>query len=93
MTDDGDGAGVDDLLGGQRAFLRVGLVVFGDEVELVGLVADLQATGGVDLVRRLLGADQAGRDRSLGPDRLALERVRLVLRAVLERHARPELHD
>jgi hypothetical protein len=52
VADDGNGAGVDDLLRGQRAFLRVGLVVLGDELELEGLVADLQAAGGVDLLDR-----------------------------------------
>jgi len=56
VPDNGDDAGVDDLLRGQRAFLRVGLVVFGDEFELEGLVADLEAAGGVDFLDGEAGA-------------------------------------
>jgi hypothetical protein len=50
VADDRDGAGVDDFLRGERAFLRVGLVVFGDEVELVGPVAELDAARSVNFL-------------------------------------------
>ena len=57
MADDGDSAGVDDLLGGKRAFLRVGLVVLADDHDLVDLVAELDATGGIDFLGGELGAE------------------------------------
>ena len=50
MTDDCDGAGIDNLLGRQRAFLRISFVVFSNQIQLVRLVAYFQTTGGVDLL-------------------------------------------